>query len=374
MIKVLHVIGSLNHGGVEKWLLSLSRHINRTEVHFDFCCLSGEKGEYADEILKLGFNVYPCKVSLNIIKFYGNFKRLVRDGQYDVIHSHVHLFSGLIVSLAKLYGVPIRVAHSHTTVTMKPKGIYRVFYGIIMRYLLAKCATLMLGVSRESLLGLKWKTRDPSRFRIVYCGIDVDFFERMHDYIAVRRQHGIPTAATVIGHVGRLTLAKNHQFLFEIFREYRKLEENTWLLIVGSGELSEKLRDVVNGLELKNVVFAGAQQDIPGYLYAMDCFVFPSLWEGLPVSVVEAQASGLPCLCSDRITEEVVVVPDLVRFASLDDGGSLWARKIQDMLNSRAIDGREAKNLIKNSKFSIRTNARILEELYKRELAEGSNK
>lgn len=181
-----------------------------------------------------------------------------------------------------------------------------------------------------------------------------------------RQELGIREDQFVLGHVGRLTYPKNHSFLLEIFRTVKNRIDNAVLLLVGKGELEKELRYKAKKLGIeKDVIFAGIREDVNKIYSAMDVFVFPSISEGLPVSVVEAQASGLPCILSDAITTQVKLT-DLVQYLSLTTSTDVWAEKILDIKLNKNINCRkkDMKDIIKKSGFDIESNAKWLEEFY----------
>ena len=364
-IRVLHVLGSMNRGGVETWLMHVLRHINRERFQMGFCCLSGEPGVYAPEVEALGSKVYSCRLTKNLLEFNRQFDHILTMGHYDVVHSHVHHFSGYILWRAAKRRIRQRIAHSFTAPPEENASFLRRLYKVLMKRWIHRYATLGLGNSQESmcsLFGESWQ--HDARWQLLYCGIDLVPFERLGDVSSVRSQYGIPQDAAVIGHLGRLTPAKNHRFLIEIAKEINKRRDDVWFLLVGDGPLRQQLQEYVRQQGLTKMIFTGAVADIEPYLRSMDLFLFPSLWEGLPQSVIEAQSAGLRCLCSEAVTREVAVVPDAVRFLPLSESVSAWAGTCLAMAGERKIDPCYALRKVADSPFAIEKSVEKLACLY----------
>jgi len=303
MIKVLQFVGSMDYGGVETWLMHVWRHIDRTKFQFDFCFTKPQPGAYAPEIESLGGRMVACRLNQrNPFGFARRFRALLREGQYSVVHSHVHHFSGFVIRLAHRAGVPMRIAHSHSTSDGKGCGPSRILYRALMKHWIRKYATHGLAASEaaaETLFGTAW--RSDARLRIMHCGIDLGPLRQEVSREEVRRELGIPLDARVVGHVGSFRPPKNHAFLLQIAAEVLKMRPDVRFLLVGDGPLRPQIEARARDLGIeKNVIFAGARSDVPRLMLgAMDAFLLPSLWEGLGLVVVEAAASGLPVVASD---------------------------------------------------------------------------
>lgn len=370
-IKVLHVLGGLDRGGVETWLMHVLRHMDRERFQFDFLVHAERECAYDEEARSLGSRVIPNPDPHNPVRYAWNFiKNYRKYGPYDVVHSHVHHYSGFTLLLARLVGVPKRVAHSHndTRVAENNARIARKAYLKAMEYLIGKNATHGLAASREAaacLYGKGWEK--DGRWSVLHCGIDLDPFNVKVNKKEVRRELGLPEGAFVIGHVGRFSPQKNHKFLLEIVAEVFKNCDNCWLLLVGDGPLRHEMEELAESLGIADrVIFAGARPDVPRLMRgAMDLFLFPSLYEGLGIVLLEAQAAGLPCVISDVIPEEVDVVTDKIRRLSLNDPPSVWTDKIRKMTNEKGtIDQGYCVNKMMGSSFNIDYCLSQLMELY----------
>jgi glycosyltransferase involved in cell wall biosynthesis len=289
----------------------------------------------------------------------GNFFRILKEhGPYDVVHSHVHHFSGFTLMLAARAAVPVRIAHSHNDTTNHEEraGPFRRLYLKGAKQLIHHYATTGLACSALAamdLFGEDWKS-DSTR-QVLYCGIDLEPFTQPAGRSEVRREFNIPSGALVLGHVGRFSEQKNHFFLLDIFAEVARRRPESRLLLVGDGELREAIaqKALRLGLEEK-VIMAGVRPDIARLMKgAMDVFVFPSRWEGLPLGLVEAQAAGLSCIYSDSVTDEVNFVPSLVRRCSLTEPVSTWADLVLEAADRGRSSQSEALEIIGRSGFNI---------------------
>lgn len=370
VVRILHVVGGMNRGGVETWLVHVLRHIEPGRFQMDFMVHTDQPCAYDDEIRALGGRILPCLHPARPWSYASNFRRLLAaNGPYDIIHSHVHHYSGYILRLARGEGIPVRIAHSHNDSTSHDPaaGPLRSVYLRLASGWIRRHATNGLAVSRPAaaaLFGPRWES-DP-RWRVLYCGIDPRPFHLPPD-LSVRAALHIPPEAFVIGHVGRFDEQKNHRFLIEVARAVACLEPRTVLLLIGDGPLRPDIERRVAETGLSGrVVFAGLQSDVPRMLIgAVDVFAMPSLHEGLPLALLEAQAAGLPCVIAAGLPEESIVIPRLVKQLGLAQGASCWAeailaagRKPPPVTRCKTLKTLEA------SKFNIRRSTDQLERFY----------
>jgi glycosyltransferase involved in cell wall biosynthesis len=333
-MRILHVIGKLDRGGVETWLVQLLRHIDRKKYQMDFMVHTEDTGAYDAEVHALGARVIPCLRPSNPLPYAFRFWRILRGyGPYDVVHSHVHHFSGYVLALAALAGIPVRIAHSHndTGSAQLPVSSFRRIYYAAMRSLIYYCATAGLTVSAEAGDDLfSWPWQGSSKWRLQHLGIDLSRFQDEVDRSTIRHELGIPAGAIVIGHVGRFSEQKNHSFMVEIARELIRIEPRAVFLMVGDGALRPSIEQKVASYSLKShFLFTGVRSDVPRLMKgAMDILVFPSLYEGLPITLLETQAACLKCVASDVITPEVAVIKGLVIRESLDSSPLHWAKRL----------------------------------------------
>ena len=336
-VKVLHGLGTMNPGGVETWLLNVLRHIDRKQFQLDFCTFGPRAGLHAEEVERLGGKILRCPKGPNLASFRRRFRTILREGNYDVVHSHVHLFSGALLRWAKAEGVPVRIAHSHNTHDGRANTPVRHFYRRAMRSWINRYATHGLAASKPAaseLFGEKWQS--DGRFRVLYYGIDLEPFQEPVSREEIRAELGIPLAAAVVGHVGRFDPQKNHRFILEMARDILRKRPDVHFVLVGDGPLRREMEAKASAEGIADKMhFVGSRTDVPRLMRGgMDVFVFPSLWEGLPIALIEAQAAGLRCLVSDRVPEETALSRESVEFLSLTRGESYWAARVVQCLDA----------------------------------------
>jgi glycosyltransferase involved in cell wall biosynthesis len=365
-IKILQVLGTLNPGGVESWLMNVLRALDTRKFQFEFCTLGTEAGLHAAEAERLGAVVHRCPRA-PAATLGRRFRKILRAGRYDVVHSHVHLFSGAILRWASMENVAMRIAHSHNSRDGRPDSLRRNAYRRLMKYGIQRYSSHGLAASRISAVDLfagDWKTDPP--VKILHYGIDLRLFRETIDRNYLREQTGLPVNAPVVGHVGNFALAKNHVFFLDIAADVLRVRPDVHFLMVGDGPLREETEARARRIGLKqNMHFAGMRTDVPDLLRScMDAFLFPSLWEGLPTAVLEAQAAGLACVISETISQEVILFPERVTQLRFSMGSEEWAKKTIEVLSHRKYDANISTKIMEGSDFCIERGLPILTELY----------
>jgi glycosyltransferase involved in cell wall biosynthesis len=373
-MRILHVVGGLNRGGAETWLVELLHHIDRQTYPMDFLVHTTGPGAYDDEVRALGSHIIPCVKPSNPLEYAYNFQRILREfGPYECVHCHIHQSSGYVLALAAILGVPIRIAHSHIdTRFLDSRAAWpRKAYIAVMDFLLSHSATAAIAVSESaatSLFSGHSKTDPP---HLCPLGIDLRPFVQEFNRDALRTQLGIARDAFVIGHVGRFCRQKNHRFLVDIAETLCNVEPRAVFLLVGDGPLRPEIEGLVRSRGLQqHFVFAGTRTDVPALMKAvLDCFVFPSLYEGLGLVLWEAQAAGLPCLAADAIPGEATAVPHLVRRLSLGEPAQAWAQALIEITHAGSAPraGIPAEML----RHSIEASAASLESIYRSAASHG---
>lgn len=360
-IRVLHVLGALNPGGVETFIMNLYRQIDTSIVQFDFALTQGKKSFFDDEVLERGGRIYYFDQNKKIST---NLSRVIKNcGPYSAVHSHVYFYSGVVLLIAKMNGVQIRIAHAHNTAFGKRETIIRKSYELIMRKMVLTYATHLLGCSIDAcryVFGTNCMS-DP-RCNVFYNAFDI--FSYVYDSKGrkeIRDMYSI-SDHFVVGHVGRFEKQKNHMQLVEHFSEFLKLKEDSILLLVGRGRLMDSVHEkcIELGIE-NNVVFAGAQKNTQPYYSAMDLFLFPSLYEGLGTVLIEAQANGLPCVTTEKEVPYEVDVSGKVTFVPLNSPSAIWARKMLDATFN--IENRSCPKKVWEN-YDIRQTAKTITQIY----------
>lgn len=363
MVRILHVVTKMGYGGLEAMLMNYYRYIDRTKVQFDFLVHRPEEADYHDEIRALGGKIYHLgrlnPFSLLYKKSLAHFFESHRE--YQIIHVHQDCMSSLILKVAKECGISFRIAHSHSSnQDINIKYPIKAFY----KKQISKYATKLFACGKDAgdfMFG-------SSAYEILNNAIDSkEYVFSKERYYRIRKQLGISENEVLVGHIGKFRPQKNQAFLVDVFSQIKQ-SYNSRLILIGVGETKSSIENKVAELGLQDsVIFTGVRSDIADLLQAMDVFVFPSIYEGLPVVLIEAQAAGLSCLVSDSVAVESKKT-DLVHFISLNSGISEWADKtIQLAKNER----KNTMNEIKNNGYDIVVNAQYLQNYYLGLVSEG---
>ncbi len=323
MIRILHIVTYMGRGGLETMLMNYYRHIDRSKVQFDFLVHRNFEADYDREILSLGGKIHHVSRLIPWSCGYKNeLKAFFRaHPEYRIVHVHQDCLSSVALQCAKECEIPVRIAHSHSSSAVKDlKYPIKLYY----RKRISKYATVLFACGKAA---GDW----------MFCGAPYTVVQNAicaEDYRydpetahSVRAELGIQNQL-VIGHVGRFRKEKNHPFLLEVFAEVLKKEKDARLLLVGDGEDMSAIQEKAIAMGLANhVIFTGSRPDVNQLLQAMDVFVFPSLYEGFGIAMIEAQATGLPCLVSTGVPEGCRVTEGLVNFETLAAPASIWAER-----------------------------------------------
>ena len=361
-IRVAQIIGKWLGGGVESVVMNYYRHIDRNQIQFDFICDEDSTDIPYDEIEKLGGKVILIPPYQKVFKYHKTLKKVLKDGNYKIVHSHINTLSVFSLFAAKCAGVPIRIAHSHSTTNKKEKK--KNFIKQFLRPFSKVFATHYMCCSE---LAGRWlfgnKAYDEGKVFLLNNAIEIDMFKYNREVRKLKRKElNISDDTLVIGHVGRFVEQKNHKFLIDIFNELHKEEKNSILLLIGHGPLMNEIEEKVKNLKLYDCVkFLGQRNDTNELYQAMDIFCLPSLYEGLPVVGIEAQASGLLCFFSKTMTIETKVINSTI-FLPLNDNANKWKTIIiNNFKNYRRMD---VSNEIESKKFNIFVEVKKLENMY----------
>ena len=358
-IRVCHVLHGIVGGGSEQVVLNYCSRMR--DIHFDVLFQYEPNPRILERFDEVGINCIqiPDKVHHPLKHLWMMFW-IFRKGHYNVIHCHLDWFmNSYVCFLAMLAGVKKRLAHHHQAYL--PKNPLLILLCVLLRIPNKLFATHWLACGEAAAVnGWGQKAIKNGFVTMLPNAIDPEQFK--YDEAArrnVRSRLGIAEDDFVMGHVGRFYPQKNHEFLIDMFSEFHKQESNAKLLLLGDGPLQESIRRKVRFLGLEQfVVFAGLQKNPASFYNAMDVFCFPSLWEGLPLTLVEAQYNGLPCIISDRVTKEVVITDNVY---SISNGEKYpWIdlmKKLQTTNITRSVN-------IRSTSFDINQRYKILESLY----------
>lgn len=303
MKKVLIITGKLCVGGAERVAREIGCLAHRSEFEFHYLVFGEEIGQYEADVEKAGCRVIHLEPpSDGYAAYFRHLVRLIREEKYSVVHAHTMFNSGWAMLAARICGVPVRIAHSHSIRGFEKRGFLKNTYERIMRCVILAFATDLVACGRNAGEWLFGKRAFSRRGRLIVNGIRLDDYSFDNEAgRAVRRSFGAEDSF-VIGHVGHLAAVKNQIFLIRLLPEILKHRPNAHLLLLGEGTDRAFLTEEIDSLGLHDhVTMPGNVEDVNRYLSAMDVFAFPSLYEGTPLALLEAQANGLPCLISDRI-------------------------------------------------------------------------
>lgn len=339
-IRVAHVVGKMVGGGVESFLMNYFRHIDRTKIQFDLIVDADSKLVPFDEIEGLGGRVFIVPPYQDLMRYQKRLFALLSKEKWTIVHSHLNALSVFPLRIAKSAGVPIRIAHSHST---SGRGeLLKNTMKSLLKTQSRRYATEYLACTEDA---GKWLFGKNSDFVVVKNAIDLPRFAFCRELrVSMRRQLGILPGQKVIGHIGRFTTQKNHAFLLDVFAEVAKEDHNALLLLVGEGELKESAAEKVRALGLEHKVrFLGQRDDIERIYQAFDVFLLPSLYEGLGMVGIEAQRSGLPCIFSDCVPAEARISHNVVSLPISPGDVGAWADAVLSLgQDNRSLSEQES--------------------------------
>lgn len=365
MKRVLHIGMSDNLGGIEIFLINFYRKINKKKIQFDFINMYDGKLCFEDEIIKMGGKIYKIpNEKKNPLGFKKELKRIVQTNRYEVVHVHKNSLAFISVfKLLKKMKVKKVIAHSHNTQSSKPNFIINVLHKI-NKLFLSKYANCFCACSKEA---GEWmfskKILESNDFIILNNAIEIErFIFNQNVRNEVRKEFFVDNETFLVGHVGRFSPQKNHLFLIDFFSEFIKTKENCKLMLVGQGTTMELVKEKVKKLKLEDkVIFVGERIDVNRFYQAFDLFVFPSIYEGLGIVLIEAEASGLPCLASTEVPKLTKIIDD-IDYIKLEESIDKWVEVANNILEK--FERKNTYNLISNKGFNIEIEVKKLERIY----------
>ncbi len=370
MIRILHILHSMNRGGAEAMLMNYYRNIDRNRVQFDFLLTEQNRCLFEDEIESLGGKVYrvPLLKMNNPMPYINGVKKfLLKHPEYKIVHSHTSSKSVVPLWVAKRCGVPVRIAHSHNN---KSENGFSGMVRNLLKLPLKSVATDFFACGEEAakwLYGVDmWKT---GKVKILANAISVEsFLYNVSQRESVRGELMIAEKTLVLGMVARFSGQKNHLFALDLVKALKERGVDVKLMLVGDGELKNVIQKKVKDLEIEeNVVMTGVVDDVYKYLQAIDVVLMPSFSEGLPVSLVEAQANGMPCVVSDRVPQEVDVTGN-VDFLPLEV--EVWVNCLSAKMQKGVKRDENASGKVRSAGYDIKTASKKLEEWYWKKYSE----
>ncbi len=377
VIRVLQVFTIMDRGGAESMIMNYYRKIDKTKVQFDFLVHRQQKGAFDDEIESLGGKIYRLNpISPFFPKSYYNDLRAFfkKHNHYKIIHSHLNTFSCFPLKIAQEFSIPCRIAHAHIAIDDVTIGSF--FSGKeSIKETLKKAVKLQLKkkIHKYSTHRFscgekagKWLFGAHTKFMMMNNAVDAQTFAYTEEISASYKKDLAIENKLVIGHVGRFSSQKNHSFLLKIFAALLKKNKDCKLVLVGDGPLRSKIEAEAKELSIfEQILFLGVRTDIPQLYQMLDIFVFPSFYEGLPVTLIEAQSAGLKVFASDTITSEVHLTDD-IQFLSIEKPAAFWAEQILKIENINKSDNI---NRIIEGNYDIISNTKNIEHFYLQQLA-----
>ena len=355
-IRIAQIMGKMNSGGVESFIMNYYRNINRDKIQFDFIVDNDSLIPQKEEIEKLGGRIIKIPPYQHIFKYMISLIKIFKNNDYKIVHSHLNTLSIFPLFCAKLAKVPTRIAHSHSTSNKKEK--FRNVLKSILKPFSKIFATNYFACSEHA---GRWlfgnKAFEDGRVIILTNAIDTEKFKFNTKVRKKIREELNITDKFIIGHVGRFNKQKNHEFLIETFKEVYKERKDAVLLLIGEGPLEEDIKRKVKNMNLEKVVyFLGTKDNVNDYMQAMDIFCFPSLYEGLGMVAIEAQINNLYVIASNEIPKEAEISNKII-FLSLNK--DIWKENI---LNLKYLDRENIE--LDNSNYEIHTASKKLEKIY----------
>jgi len=336
-VKVLYFVDRMLRGGIQSLVIDWVSRFDKEKIQVDFLLLDdGNKYELEETLKDMGCNVYKLdkiwiRKPTDYIRYNKELKKFFSEhNDYKVVHLHSTSKNYPVLKYAKKYGIPTRISHSHN-IDFQTNSTLKKLIGNIFKPLLIKYSTDYFACSKiagEWLFGNK--IVKSSKFKVIHNAIDYEKFQYNETIRKkIRDELNIDDETVIIGNVARFETQKNHEFLIDVFYEYQKKVENTKLLLIGTGTLEKKIKEKVRKLEIENkVIFAGFKTNVNEYMQSMDYFVFPSLFEGLGLVLIEAQASGMKCFTSKDVVPDEVKASNSLNFISLSESAKKWSEII----------------------------------------------
>lgn len=346
-IKLVQFIHGFSTGGAENLVKQYCQLFDKDKIEllvlalhnhhsiFDKELLESDiKIVYIDDIIDEKFVFLPKIIKKILHRIYRKklVKRIIHDFEPDVIHYHLLLAEYLRYTEPKKETKLFLTVHNEPSIIWSNK-IDRVRDRVDTEWLIRNYSFKFIALHEKMRkeINAKFHVADTV---IINNGVIIERFSIKSDRKFMKYQLSIPETATVIGHIGRFSILKNHRFMIDVFKEYLKMNPDAVLILIGDGELQEEIKTLVKKMRIEDrIFFLGTRSDIPELLYVMDVMLFPSIFEGMPVTLIEAQVAGIPCLVSDRVTQEVKI-SNLIHFESLDKTAEEWAMELDELIRS----------------------------------------
>lgn len=362
-IRILHVIGIMDRGGAETMIMNLYRNIDRSKIQFDFVENTNKIAVFDEEIKSLGGRIYNCphyngKNHFAYKKWWDSFFKK-HQNEYRIVHGHIGSTASIYLKKAKKYGL-FTIAHSHSSGGVKN---FKYYAYKLLSYNTRNISDYFFGCSRIAAIDrFGKKVSNSPRCTILNNAIDTGLYRFNPEVRKDKRNEFNVGTDLLLGHIGRFSYEKNHRFILDVFFRLLDINKGIKLILVGDGPLKSEMIQYSKDIGIfDRVIFTGIRSDVNEIIQAMDIFIFPSMFEGLPVTLVEIQTSGLRCLMSDKVPTEAILTEDLIFIKKLSEPPEVWAKELLSLSN---YERKNCVDEIKSHKYDIKETSKWLEDFY----------
>ncbi|WP_160722271.1 glycosyltransferase family 1 protein [Bacillus sp. USDA818B3_A] len=359
--RVLHIVSAMDRGGAETLLMNVYRNLDKSKCQFDFITHSTTKGDFDDEIISLGGEIFPISSlgELGPLKYVKELIRIMSRKKFAAVHSHTDFQGGFSTLAAKICGIEKRICHSHSNNWPLGKSLKSLLTLKSLQTLIRVSATNYCSCSQEAadfLFGKKLVKQ--GKVNLLKNGIEIQPFLNLGDCRkSVIEELKLPKDVKIVGHIGRFSESKNQSFILKVLQNLLKSDSSFIALLIGEGPLKSRIEEEAVRLGvLENIRFLGIRDDIPRLMKAFDVFLFPSIFEGFGIVMVEAQCAGTPCVVSNSVPRSTDMGLDLVSFISLESDLNLWSQEVIKKTSQKLTDSKIIASNIKKHGYSIQDN------------------
>lgn len=361
-IRVIEIAHGLEAGGIETFIINVFENINKDEFEVNFALATDYHQFHEDRLINEGAVIYKTSDLDNIYKkikhFFKLIKLLKKEGPFDVAHSNMDFFNGINLLAAFIARVPVRIAHSHNTNSDNTGGILTNIYRWAMRRLINLVATDIVGCSEDANKYMYGKRYNDAK--VIYNGLDIEKFKKISN---IQEEIIIDDNKLNLVTIGRICEQKNSKFIVDIIKNLRKINKNIYFRWIGNGPQEEDVKLLIKKYNLEDTIeLLGLRNDIPYVLSKMDYFIFPSKWEGLGITLIEAQIASIACFISDKVPKEADL--GLCTTISLERTSEEWAQIINKHIKEKTYSN--VINEDKLKKYDIKNVVKDLEEMYRK--------
>lgn len=377
MVKILQVFSATHRGGAETMIMNILRHTDHNEYQYDFISHIQGESDYDREIIGYGGKVFRIQSlgTVGLVKYINNLRKIIKEnGPYDVVHCHTNLQASVVLVAAKLAGVNMRIAHSHNTSWSDTKNLKNSLWTIFAKPVIQLFSTNYLACGRDAGIAMFGKGNvDKGKVKIIQNGIYADKFFEVANNNEIRKNKkeelGLKNDEFIIGHIGRYHNQKNHEFVISMAKELKQRKLNCKIILVGTGEKKSEINMMINELKVTDIIIElGVRSDIEELFSIFDLFILPSRYEGLPLVLIEAQATNTMCFVSNNITKEADMGLNLLKYLNINEGVGLWVDGIEDIITKKTKlplpSNKKVLSTINQKGYNSLYNAKKINKLY----------